>query len=152
MNSYTKLPKKHLYFILLFSSIIIMSESLTVMIKVKDINLFKDYLINLGFTLESDTLYQEYFSSYVAQNLSYFFFSIIIPVFLSIHSYFAFISIRISKLFIFIWTVLILGALTYTVIKFNLQSVFYYLNIFCYILLILTILNLNKVIDSGNKF
>lgn len=152
MNSYTKLPKKQLYSILIFCSIIILSESLTVMIKVKDSNLFKDHLINLGFTLESDTLNQEYFSSYVAQNLSYFFFNIIIPVFLSIHSYVAFISIRISKLFVFIWTVLIFGALAYSVIKFEFQSVFYYLSILSYILLIFTVLSLNKVIDSSNKF
>lgn len=151
MNSYIKLPKRQLYLILLFSSLIIFSESLTVMIKVKDINLFKDYLINLGFTLESETLYQEHFSSYVAINLSYFFFNIIIPVALSIHSYVAFISIRISKLFVFVWTVLIFGGLAYTVIKFDFQSVFYYLNILCYILLIITILSLNKVIDSGKE-
>lgn len=148
MNSYTKLPKKQLYSILLLSSLIIFTETISVMIKVKDANLFKDYLINLGFTLEGDKLYNEYFSSYVAMNLSYFFFNIIIPVSISIHSYIAFISIRISKLFVFIWTVLILGALSYTIIAFNFQSVFYYINICSYIFLLLTILSLNKVIDN----
>ncbi len=152
MNSYTKLPKKQLYSILLFCSIIILLESLTVMIKVKDSILFKEYLTNLGYSLESDTLNQEYFSSYVAQNLSYFFFNIIIPVFLSIHSYIAFISIRINKLFVFIWTVLLFGALAFSVIKFEFLSVFYYLNIFSYIFLIFIVLSLNKVIDSSNKF
>ncbi len=151
MNSYTKLPKKQLYLILLFSSLIIFSESLTVMIKVKDIDLFKDYLINFGFTLESGTLYQEYFSSYVALNLSYFFFNIIIPVALSIHSYVSFISIRISKLFVFVWTVLIFGALAYAIIKFNFQSIFYYVTIISYISLLFTVLSLNKVIDRGMK-
>ena len=151
MNSYTKLPKKQLYLILLFSSLIIFSESLTVMIKVKDIDLFKDYLINFGFTLESGTLYQEYFSSYVALNLSYFFFNIIIPVALSIHSYVSFISIRISKLFVFVWTVLIFGALAYAIIKFSFQSIFYYLTIISYISLLFTVSSLNIVIDRGMK-
>lgn len=148
MNSYTKLPKKQLYSILLLCSIIILSETITVMIKVKDVNLFKDYLINLGFTLELGSLYSEHFSSYVAMNLSYFFFNILIPVSISIHSYIAFMSIRISKLFVFIWTVLILGSLAYTIIGFNLKSIFYYINIFSYILLLITILSLNKVIDN----
>ena len=152
MTSNTKLPKKQLYFILLFSSIIIFSESLTVMMKVKDIDLFKDYLINMGFTLESDTLYKEYFSSYVGINLFYFFFSIIVPVSLSIHSYLAFISIRISKLFVFIWSTLIFLAGAYNIIRFDFQSVFYYLNILCYILLLIVVLSLNKTLHSGNKF
>ena len=148
MNSYTKLPKKQLYSILIISSIIILSETISVMIKVKDISLFKEYLINLGYTLEISSIYNEQFNSYVAMNLSYFFFNIIIPVTISIHSYISFISIRISKLFVFIWTVLILGALAYTIIRLNLQSLFYYISILSYILLLLTILSLNNVIDN----
>ena len=148
MNSYTKLPKKQLYSILLLCSIIILSETLTVMIKVKDINLFKVYLIKLGFTLDLGSLYSEHFSSYVAMNLSYFFFNILITVIIIIHSYIAFISIRISKLFVFIWTVLVRGALAYTKLGFNFQSIFYYINITCYIFLLITILSLNKVIDN----
>lgn len=150
MNSYTKLPKRHLYYILILSSIIIFSETISVMMKVKDANLFLSYLTSIGLSIDSSHEYNQEFSSYVALNLSYFFFSIIIPVSISIHSYIAFLSIRISKLFVFIWTVLLLGGMAYTIIGFSFGSIFYYLNIVSYLILLVTILSLNKVIDDIN--
>lgn len=143
MISNTKLPKKQLYSILAFCSIIIFSESLTVMIRVKDIDFFNDYLLNV----DNGDL-----SSFIAINLSYYFSRLIIPIFLSIHSFIAYKSIRIGKLFVFIWFVLLLGGLAYTLLELNLNSIFYYINIIFYILLLFTILSLNRVIDENKAF
>lgn len=148
MNSYTKLPKKQLYYILILSSIIIFSETIAVMMKVKDIDLFTNYLMESALSIDLSQAYNQQFSSYVALNLSYFFFNIIIPVSISIHSFIAFLSIRISKLFVFIWTVLLLGGMAYTIVGFNFRSVFDYINIISYLILLGTLLSLNKVIDN----
>ncbi len=74
MDSSTKLPQKYLYLILILCSIIIFSNCIEVMINVKDINIYREWLNKLkelGETIVEDV---DYYQLYVSANLSHFFY------------------------------------------------------------------------------
>lgn len=150
MDKFARLPKKQLFIILIVSLGIILSICLDTMIRSKDINLFNEWLIKLEYIIGSELEYSEYFNSYIAINLSQLFLKVIIPMAFSIHSYFSFTTLRVNKLFVFIWTVLLLGGLAYVAVELNLYSIFYYINIIGYIILLGTVLSLIEKIDESN--
>lgn len=149
MLSNEKIPKSKYYIILVLTSIIILSISLESMFRAKDLNLFEDWISINNLSLTDDYDFNQTFNSYIILILSSMFLRIIIPASLSIYSYFAYTRIRINKLFIFIWAVLLLGGLAYEVVGFNIGSIFFYINIIAYISLILTIISLDSIIDSS---
>lgn len=67
---------------------------------------------------------EEAFNSYISLILTSMFLKLTIPMILSIHSYFSYRSIGINKLFVFIWTILLLGGLAYEIIGLNIASIF----------------------------
>lgn len=138
-----KLPKKKYYLILIFTSIIILSISLETLFRVKDMVLFEEWVNINNIPANSDYEFNQAFNSYLVLGLITMFMKVFIPMALSIHSYFAYTRIRINRLFIFIWSVLLIGGLAYEIIGFNLGSIFYYINIATYMALIITILSLN---------
>ena len=73
MKSYVKLPKNKFYIILIFCSILIFSISLETMIKVKDVGLFKKWMISSKEIINETLSYEEYFNAYLIMNLSMLF-------------------------------------------------------------------------------
>ena len=151
MLSNVKLPKRKLYLILIFASLQIMSISLDTMIRVKDIYLFEEWLIVNEIAANSEYELNQFFNSYLIIGLASMFMKVIVPIALSIHSYFAYTRIRINRLFIFIWSVLLLGGLALELISLNFGSIFFYINSIAYIALIFTILN-SKANNINNFF
>lgn len=149
MLSNEKIPKSRYYLILIFTSIIILSISLESIFRAKDLSLFENWLDINNMTPVDDYDFNQGFNSYIVIILSNMFLKIMIPASLSIYSYFAYIRIRINRLFIFIWTVLLLGGLAYEVVGLNIGSIFFYINIIAYIGLILTIVSLDSLIDRS---
>ncbi len=150
MDGYTKLPKKHLYLILGPLGILIFLLSLEVLMITSDTDLFYTWLnshrdMNPGF-VESDL-----FNIFISGNISLYFQKIIVPIGLSLHSYFAYKKLRIGKLFIFIWLVLTIGSLAYTVSGQNFGNVFLYLYIVLYIIVIVTLVSLNGIINNNES-
>lgn len=147
MNFNTPLPIKKLYIILITCSVIIFASSLDVMVTVKDISKFKEWLqINQLVGEQSDLL-----GSFVALNLSLFFFKIIIPVTFALYSYCAYLKLKINALFVFMWTVLNIGGLAYIAVELRLDSVLYYIIIFAYVINILTTISLAEDIRENNS-
>jgi len=148
MNTNTKLPVKKLYIILISCAIIILTASLEVMIRVKDLAFFEEWIkVNHLIGDRSELL-----SQFISINLSAFFSKIIVPAMFGIYTYYAYIKIRINQLYVFMWSVLNLGALAYTVIEWQLNSVLYYVSILGYIVLLFTILSLAEIIrDNKSK-
>ncbi|MCH4889205.1 hypothetical protein EZV73_16535 [Acidaminobacter sp. JC074] len=144
MHSGTKLPKKHMYIILISLSVMILSMSIETMMRVKDITLF-----DLWYQGQSDLSREAGYNIYVTGSLSYFFQRVIVPMALGIHTYFAYTKIRVNKLFVFMWTVLLGGGLAYNLIAFQLGSLFYYINNILFIILIVTVLSLIGVINKN---
>lgn len=138
MNTNTKLPLKKFYLILISCSVIIFAASLDVMFRVKDIQLFDSWLTQNEITGNRADL----FSNYVSLNLSVFVSKIIVPVSFAIYTYFAYVKIRINQLYVFMWIVLNLGGLAYTIIEFNFASPMYYLMILSYAVCIMTLVTL----------
>lgn len=144
MNSRAVLPKKNLYLILIPCAIIIFSSSIETMMRVKDISLYNQWSQSLINSNNSQMSYDQSFDAYLIMNLTYYIFKIIIPIFLSINTYFAYTHTRVNKLFIFVWVVFVLGGLSYVLVEQSFYSIFYYINIAAYIILVLAILYLNK--------
>jgi len=150
MDGYTKLPKKNLMMILISSAVIIMMCSVEVMIMTKDADVYRHWIQTLGNEVGGLTDTQ-IFNAYLSVQLSRYFIKVIVPIMVSIHSYFAYVKLRINKLFVFIWTILITGELAYHLSAMNLQSVIFYISLFSYLFLIYSILSLNTVINSGRN-
>lgn len=149
MKGYTKFPKKHLYIILGTTGILIFILSLEVMMKVKDTSLF-EYWVNstdVGNVVEKQNLFQ----TYLTVNLSMYFQKIIIPMGLGIHTYFAYTKLRVNKLYVFIWTVLLLGSLAYALIAFNGGALFSYIYMALHGILVVTVLALLSVIHKHEQ-
>lgn len=150
MKSYSKLPDKLLYLVLIPCAIIIFSSSIETLMKVKDISLYQDWLETLNSSSKVHMTYDQSFDAYLTTNLIFFFFKIIIPVALSINTYLIYTRFRINKLFIFVWIVLVLGGLSYTLVEQSFYSIFYYINIIGYLVLVIAILAMNKSINNSN--
>lgn len=148
MNTNTKLPEKKLYIILISCAIIILAASLEVMIRVKDLALFEEWVKASQLVVDRSDL----LSQYISLNLSAFFSKIIVPVTFGIYTYYAYIKIRINALYVFMWSVLSLGGLAYTIIELQLNSILYYVSILGYVVLLFTILSLVDTIrDEKSK-
>lgn len=148
LNTSVKLPKKQFYTLIAALGVILFALSAEVMIRVKDILLFEQWYDEaLGSGLTAG--YEELFDVYLSLNLSDFFFKAIVPMLMGIYSYFAYVKIRINKLFVFIWTVLLVGAAAYIAVGRNFSSVFYYIILALYIVAVFTVLSLIKVIDDS---
>lgn len=147
MNFNTPLPIKKLYIFLITCSVIIFLSSLDVMVAVKDISRFNDWIASNGLTgAEPDLL-----GSYIAIHLSLFFLKIIIPITFAIYSYYAYIKIKINALFVFMWIVLNFGGLAYVAVELKLDSFFYYIVILAYVINILTLVSLTEDIRENKS-
>ncbi|MBI9011132.1 MAG: hypothetical protein JEZ08_02800 [Clostridiales bacterium] len=145
MDSETKLPKKHMYIILVSLSFMMLSMSMETMMRVKDLAMFESWLVaqpEMGLARDNG------FDIYVTLQLSRYFQMVIVPMALGIHTYFAYAKIRISKLFVFMWTVLLGGGIAFLVVEKQFGSIFFYVNIGVYMILLITILSLLSVIDQ----
>ncbi len=146
MDSYSKMPKKQLYIILFAVASVILFASIEVMIKVKDLSLYETWANDtLGITESS-------FNIYVTAQLSSYFTKIIIPMIFGVYTYFTYTRIRLNNLFVFMWSVLILGGFGYNISDLNYGSIFFYGYIVGYLVLLMTVLSLLQVIqDSKSK-
>lgn len=146
MNTYSKMPRKHLYIILFTVASVILFASIEVMIKVKDLTLYETWAKStMGITESS-------FNIYVTAQLSSYFTKIIIPMIFGVYTYFAYIKIRVNSLFVFMWSVLIIGSFGYNISDLNYGSIFFYGYIIGYFVLLMTVLSLLQIIqDSKSK-
>lgn len=146
MNSNTKLPQNKFYLILTLCAIIIFLNSIEVMMNVKDIELYDQWVSEIEESSDFDN--EDYYDSYVTSNLNYFFIKIIMPMALGIYSYFAFKYTRINKIYVYVWTILLLASFVFALLELEFDSMFYYINMFSYIILIGTLLSLTNIIND----
>lgn len=151
MDGFTKLPKKHLMVILAAAAVVILAASLDVLMQVKDLSRFEAWAAG---NVASDFQGPEAsaFDAYVASRIFVYFMRILVPVMLGIYAYFAYSKIRINRLFVLVWTLIVLsGALIFLTLEMNLQSVFYYVGALGYGVLFVTVLSLNEEVRSSKK-
>lgn len=149
MKKHASMSKGIFYIIVLLCAVIIMVTSIETIIKAKDIDLFNLWLSDIGEKMDTANQSREaLYSTYLTMCISTFFMRIITPVGLAINSYLSFIKLGINKLFVSIWSVLIIGLFLLTVIGQSLSSLFFIISSICYIALIFVMINLWRGLDS----
>lgn len=149
MDSGTQLPKKQTIIILSTLSVLILFISLESMIKIKDLQLYEIWYES--FEVEKMGISEnEAFSVYVTGQLAMYFFNIIVPMIFGIHVFLAYTKLRINKLFIFIWSVLLLGSLAYRLVEKDYTSVFFYMTSIGYGVVLWNLWSLTPIIN-GNE-
>ena len=147
MRDQIEMPKGIFYGIIGICSLIILSISLEAIIKAKDTTIFDMWLSkpNLNTAIIGRTIEEKY-STYLSMCMSNFFIRIITPMGVAIHSYLTFIKLRVNKLYVIIWTVLLIGSFGFSIIGESFYTIFFLVGSIGYIALILMILYLGKCI------
>jgi hypothetical protein len=136
-----------MYWILILCAVLIFAASVETMMRVKDSGLFDVWRSTLQGNDHLELTQNELFSVYVSIHLSLYLMKIIVPLALGVYTYFAYVKLGINKLFVFVWTVLVLGSAALTAVEVNLGSFFYYFNLIAYAILALTLLSLLETTD-----
>ena len=138
MRESIEMPKGIFYTIVTICSLIIMLTSLEILIKAKDADLL---------TKTTDELYSTYLNICMAT----FFIRVITPMAVAIHSYFTFTKLRVNKMFVIIWSVIIVGAFVLTFLGEQFYSIFFIGCIIGYLALIFIMAYLGKCIKNVNS-
>lgn len=151
MNSYIKFPKRQLYIILIAVAFVIFISSIDVLMRVKDSELFelwRSQVVNSGAYPEG---FNPTFDDYAGAEMFRYLFKIAIPMGFGLLTYLTYTKLRLNRIFIFIWSVLLVGGMAYTFFELNFGSVFYYLVIAGYLVLIISVLSLNGEFDRSKN-
>lgn len=151
MENNARLPLKQLNIILIASAAIIFSSSLEVLIRVKDSGLFevwKENALLAGYFTQNTP---PTFDDYVVGEMFRYMFRIIIPIGFSLFSYYTYRKLRLNRLFIFVWSVLLLGGMAYTFFELNFNSIFYYIVLIGFVVMLITVLSLNEEIRNNKN-
>lgn len=151
MKDNIEMTKPVYYLIVGLCSIIIMANSMEALIKVKDNGLFELWLSNPNLNVDRSLGNQELYSIYLTMCLSVFFIRVITPIALAINSYFALIKLRVNKLFVSIWSVLLIGLFAFTSVWESFYSIFFIASAICYVVLVCILFYLGKEINKKRK-
>jgi len=151
MNSYTKFPKRQLYIILIAVAFGIFISSLDVLMRGKDSQLFEIWRTEIQRSGAFPEGFDPTFDDYAGAEMFRYLFKIAIPMGFGLLTYLTYIKLRLNRIFVFIWSVLLVGGMAYTFFELNFGSVFYYLVIAGYLVLIITVLSLNGEIGSNKN-
>ncbi|HSL87204.1 MAG TPA: hypothetical protein VK861_09745 [Bacteroidales bacterium] len=149
MNSYTRFPKKHLYIILAAVASIIFISSIDVLMRVKDVDFFNVWSRDVISSGAYPDGFIPTFDDYVGVEMFRYLFKIAVPMGFGLLTYLTYMKLRLNRIFIFMWSVLLVGGMAYTFFELNFGSVFYYLVVAGYLVLIITVISLNSEIDSS---
>lgn len=144
MNGLSKLPMRHYWIMTILSSIIIFVATLEVILFVKNPDFYNAWLVSLS----AENL-DGAFSIYLTTRLTHYAAIVIIPMTFSLYTTFAANKLRISGLYIFMWTVLMLASLGYSVLGKSLGDGFLYAYGALYAVIIITLLSLVDVIRES---
>lgn len=149
MRESIEMPKGTFYTIVAICAAIIMMTSMEMLIKAKDTDLFNMWLStsNLGEDALSQTT-KELFSTYLNVCISTFFIRVITPMAVAIHCYLTFTKLRVTKLFVAIWIVIIIGAFALTFLGEQFYSIFFIGSAIGYLALIFAMIYLGKCIRN----
>lgn len=141
--------QKKLYILLIAIGIMILALSMEVLMVVKDRALFLEWYEEIMGSNPSTLPEEEAFDTYVSGQIFLYMLNLAIPVGLALHTFYSYVKKGINRLFIYLWTIMLLGGLAFTAISLNFDSLFYYLRIILYFVLIGTTLSLSK--EAANR-
>lgn len=131
MHFGSNLSRKHLMWFLILSAFIIFMASVEVLITVKSASTYAVWAEHIGGAS------REGFGDFIALNMGLYFSKIIVPVIFAIYSWVVYSKLKVNGLYVFIWTVLLVGNLFIAILGKSLLSPLFWLNLMAYVLLIL---------------
>ena len=150
MKENISMSKGIFYTIVILCATIILSNSIDAIIRAKDIDLFNMWINDVSQKIDTvNQSREQLYSTYLTMCLSNFFVRVVTPMGLAINSYFSFIKLGVSKLFVSIWTVLLIGLFAFTLIGQSLNSIFFIISSVCYVVLVVLIINLGRKISMA---
>lgn len=147
MNPLNKMSKTRFYIIIILLSILIFSLSLEAIFLTKYIDNFDIWVEESKQFLEGDLSEEELFDLFISYRLFEYFINVILLIFYGIHSLFSYYKLGINNLFIFIWTVLLLGNFLILLASLEVNSFFYYFKLMIYLGLVIN----NLLLVKANK-
>ena len=141
MRDSIELSKKNFYIVVMLCATIILMVSLETILMVKDNGMFELWSSNPNLVDKIGTSdVQEMYSVYLTMCLSMFFIKVITPMALAINTYLSFIKLKISKLFVQTWVVLLIGLFIFAALMEKFYSIFFMINTIAYLLLLIKII------------
>lgn len=147
MRESIEMPKGIFYIIVGLCAAIIMLTSIDMLLRTKDTEIFNMWLSNPNFTPEFlGRPEQELYSEYIQMCVSTFIVRVITPMAVVIHTYFTFTKLRVNKLYVIIWVLLLLGSFALAIIGEQFYSIFFIGSGIGYLALIIMMIYLGKCI------
>ena len=147
MKAIIRLPEKKLYIILILCALLIFSNSLETMVRIKDLDIYEDWLEHYK-TLDEYDESKDSYEVYKGVYLNLFILKVLVPVGLGLYSFLMYKYMGINLLSIVVWVLLLIGGLVSNIFELQLGSIFYYINIVVYLALIVVVISLNSTICS----
>lgn len=149
MRESIEMPKGIFYIIVGICAAIIMFTSLDIIFRTKDIDLFNMWLSspNIISKFSGETTEQLY-STYIQMNLSIFFVRVVTPMAVAIHTYYTFTKLRVNKLYVVLWLLILIGSFLLSSLGEAYYSIFFILSGVGYIGLLLVMLHLGKSLNN----
>ena len=147
MSRNYRIPQKKFYILLVTIALLIFALSMEVLMEVKDQGLFLQWFEDVQSQEDFLISQEEAFDTYVSGHILLYMLNLVIPLGFGLHTFFAYQKKKINSLFIYLWFVMLMGGMAFTLIGWNFNSLFYYVRLLAYLLLIVTTLSLSK--ESG---
>lgn len=128
------LSNKHFYILVIFCSVIILLSSIELMIAIKDSTIFNKWLISNNLTQYP---IEDTFVEYLNANLISYALRIIFPVSIGIGAFLTLTKFYINKTLVYVFLLLEIAGLSFTAIQRNFNSLFYFLILSLYVVLII---------------
>lgn len=140
-NPKQRLDDKKLMRLLVPSAVLILLLVFEALLTVKDTEMFERW--------HAQT--QGAFHDFVTMNVLLFLFAVLYPAALSLYSLFAIRLYGTPPVYRYVWSFLGIAALAGRLLEWRLQSVFYYLSIAAYVMIIYRVATLDKVTLESKK-
>lgn len=145
MRESIEMPKSIFYLIIAICGIIIMSTSIDILFRAKDVGLYNQWIQsdNLNSYILNLTAEEQY-STYLQMCISTFIVRAVTPMAITIHTFLTFVKLRVNKLYVILWTLVSIGTFILSSLGETYFSIFYLISAIGYGALIITMIYLWK--------
>ena len=152
MREQIEMSRTIFYIILGLCATVIIMASLEVIMKVKDTQLFEMWLLQPNIKLEAvGKTDNQMYSTYINMYLSTFLVRVVTPIGLAIHSYLTLSKLRVNKLYVNVWSVLLVGSFLLSILGEGYYSIFFIISGIAYVALVGMMIHLRKLLSNATK-
>ena len=149
MRDIIQISRKEFYIVVGFCAAIIILNSIDAMFKVKDLDMFDFWLNNINPHQAIGETREEMYHTYLTMCLSNFFVRIITPIGFSLHTYYALLKTGINKSYVWIWSILLIASLVFSILGEKIITIFLIATGIGYIGLFIALYTLHKKLRNA---